>query len=409
MLADSTSSSRRSSARPVISREEVQERKRLAKRLRRRLPEIEQATLTRLYGISAAPERSDLDYAEGLRSATSAALAHLLGGVEGEDVYSAHPPPAVLVQARVAASYRVGLDTVMHRCFAGYNLFGDFLLQELEGSKGVEPDLPRRLLRGQAVLFERMLSAVAEEYSREVANGSALREQRRTQLVEGLLGGELLDAFALGYDLEGHHLAIVAKGPRVAELLAELARRLGRRLLCVPRGQGLLWAWLGGRSPLDLDVLLSRPPIAFPPQVSLAFGEPGQGIGAWRLSHRQAAAALPVALGGYAPVVRFANVALLAGALRDDLLATFLRKVYLEPLEAERDGGEEARETLCAYLEADRNISSAAIRLGIDRHTLRSRLHSIEARLARTVSSCEGELRTALDLARLTNLAHVRG
>jgi hypothetical protein len=387
----------------------VQARKGLAKRLSRRLPEIEQATLTRLYGISAAPERSDLDYAEGLRAATSAALAYLLGGVDSDDVYSAQPPPAVLVQARVAASYRVGLDTVMRRCFAGYHLFGDFLLQELEYSKGAEPDLPRRLLRGQAVLFERMLSAVAEEYSREMTNGSALREQRRTQLVEGLLAGELPDAFALGYDLEGHHLAIVAKGPRAADLLAELARRLDRRLLLVPRGQGLLWAWMGGRHSLNLDALLSRPPIPFPPQTSLAFGEPGQGIGAWRLSHRQAAAALPVALRGLTPVVRFADVALLAGALRDDALATFLRKTYLEPLEAEKDGGEEARETLYAYLEADRNISSAAIRLGIDRHTMRTRLHSIEARLARTVNSCEGELKTALNLARFTNLARVQG
>ena len=41
---------------------------------------------------------------------------------------------------------------------------------------------------------------------------------------------------------------------------------------------------------------------------------------------------------GPEPFVRYVDVALLAAVLQDDLLATSLRKLYLEPLEAERDG-----------------------------------------------------------------------
>ena len=36
--------------------------------------------------------------------------------------------------------------------------------------------------------------------------------------------------------------------------------------------------------------------------------------------------------------------------LQDELLATSLRKIYLTPLEAGRDGGEVARETLARLL-----------------------------------------------------------
>jgi diguanylate cyclase with GGDEF domain len=123
-----------------------------------------------------------------------------------------------------------------------------------------------------------------------------------------------------------------------AEAIRELARPLDRRLLLVPRGEGAVWAWLGGRRALDPAEL---GPIAegLPEQVSLAIGEPGEGIGGWCLSHRQAKAALPIALRSPEPFTRYADVALLASIMQDDLLATSLREIYLKPLAQERDGG----------------------------------------------------------------------
>lgn len=131
------------------------------------MPEIERAALARLRGISDAPERPDPDYAEGLRLGASAALEHLLAGVERGDADSLPPPPAVLIQARRAARSRVGLDTVLRRCFAGHSLFNDFLLGEVERLGDAWPELAKRLLREQAALFECMLTAVSEEYLRE--------------------------------------------------------------------------------------------------------------------------------------------------------------------------------------------------------------------------------------------------
>ena len=52
----------------------------------------------------------------------------------------------------------------------------------------------------------------------------------------------------------------------------------------------------------------------------MTVGEPGEGLVGWRLSHRQAKAALPIAERRGQAILRYADVALLASILRDDLV-----------------------------------------------------------------------------------------
>ena len=59
--------------------------------------------------------------------------------------------------------------------------------------------------------------------------------------------------------------------------------------------------------------MLWRQEAQHPAEVALAIGEPGQGLAGWRFSHRQAAAALPIALHSDRTHTRYADVALLAG------------------------------------------------------------------------------------------------
>jgi GGDEF-like domain/PucR C-terminal helix-turn-helix domain len=381
--------------------EAAQARLLLAERLREQMPEIERSTLTRLQGISEAPERPDPDYAEGLRSATSAALEYLLAGVERCETDSLHPPPAVLVQARLAARSRVPLDTVLRRCFAGHALFSDFLMGELEHLKQADPELPKRLLREQAVLFDRMLAAVSEEHLRETTSRAGAT-RRRARLIERLLAGEPLSAAELGYEMQAHHLAVVAKGPRAAEAVRELAAAFDRRLLVLLRNGEVLWAWLAGRKPLDSADVLRRASVARPPELHLAVGEPGEGPEGWRLSHRQARAAFPVALRGEKQVVRYADVAILATAIHDELLAISLPKLYLEPLAQGHDGGALLRKTLRAYFLAECNAASAAATCGVSRQAVNGRLRTIEARLGRSLASCRPELEAALQMDALS-------
>ena len=135
-----------------------------------------------------------------------------------------------------------------------------------------------------------------------------------------------------------------------------------------------------------------------PSGIFVSLGEPGEELAGWRFSHRQAKAALPIAERRGEPVLRYGDVAVLAAIARDDLLETSLRRLYLEPLERGREGGKVARETLRAYFEAERNISSTAAALGVDRRTVRNRIGAIEDLLGRPLRGSLADLEIALRL-----------
>jgi len=370
----------------------------MAERLRARRPEIEQATLTRVYALARPSRSQNPEYAHGLREAVSAALDH---GLEALRRSEERPPPipaVLLAQARLAARGGVSLDTVLRRYFAGYTLLGDFVIQEAEAEGWLRGPALQRLLRAQAAIFDRLLAAVSEEYGREEQGRPGNAEQRRADRVKRLLDGEPLDASDLAYDLGGHHLGVVADGPDAPRFLSELSQAMDRRLLLVRRGEGTVWAWLGsGRafSPTELAALDAH---GSPKGVTLALGEPSAGLPGWRLTHRQARAALPIARRRNQQMVRYGEVALLASMLRDDLLAHSLDELYLAPLRRERDGGAVARETLRAYFAAERNASSAAAALGVSRQAVGNRLRMIEDCLGRTLSGCATEIEIALRL-----------
>ena len=203
-------------------------------------------------------------------------------------------------------------------------------------------------------------------------------------------------------------MGVIAVGKGAPEALRELASALDCHLLFVRRGEETAWAWLAARRELDrakLDHLLAQP---LPPGATLTIGEPADGIDGWRLTHRQARSALPFALGSTPRgVVRYADVALVAGILQDDVLVASLRQLYLVPLAGERDGGAVLRETLRAYFAAGRNTSSAASALGVTRHTIGNRLRAVEQRIARNLDVCAVEMELVLRLESLC--AQTRG
>jgi hypothetical protein len=372
----------------------------LGLRLRARRDEIEAAMLTRVYGVAEPIETSDPEYAHGLKIAVNAALDYGFNALERAEERPPPIPTVLLAQARLAARAGVNLDTVLRRYFAGYTLLGDFVIEEA-GGMGLKGGSLRRPMRTQAVLFDRVVVAVSEEYGREQRAHLGSAELRRADRIKRLLEGELLDISELGYELRGHHIGVIATGSGAADALHDRAKSLDRRLLVVRGGEGLIWAWLGGRREIgaeEIENLIERP---WPAGVALGVGEPGEGIAGWRLTHRQARAAFQIALHGDPGAVRYTDVTLLAAVLGDDLLATSLRDLYLHPLNHERDGGKAARETLRAYFAAGGNISSAAATLDVKRHTVTSRLRAIEQQLGRALGDCTSELDLALRLEEL--------
>jgi hypothetical protein len=365
----------------------------LRARLQARRAQLEEAILTRVYGIDDLSGVSDQQYSEGLRRAVAAAVDF---GVETIDLAEEGRAPAVpqplLIQARLAARNRISLDTVLRRYCGGNALFADALIEAIEGTEVPRREL-QRLLRTQATNFDRLLAVVSEEYDRERRDHSTSGEQRRIEMVERLLAGDLLDAPELAYDFDVWHIGLVGSGGGAADAIRRFAANLNQALLLVERQEGTVWAWLGSRRRQHFD----DPDLqgTCSPQVALAIGEPAEGLTGWRFSHRQASAAHPIAREDRGGITRYADAPLLAAALKDDLLATSLRRFYLEPL-GEGRSGLTAKRTLRAYFTAGCNGSSAAAALSVSRRTVSSRLAAVEQKLGRSVDSASAELQTVL-------------
>jgi hypothetical protein len=376
----------------------VEIRTELAARLRERLPELREVVATRVYAISDPHEVTDAAYPRGLEAALDAAVDHRLAVLEAGERQAPAVPPVLLAQARLDARDGVSLDTVLRRYFAGTALFGDLLVEEAERAE-VPSWALRRLLATQATLGDRLLAAVSAEYDRETKSRPTSAAERRRECVKRLLAAELVDHSELGYDLDAHHVGLMAKGDDGEELMHVVAATLDRRLLAVQREEEPIWGcWLGGRAELVTEEVLGA--LSGIPQegVVVTVGEPGVGLSGWRFSHLQAKAALPIAERRGQSVLSYVEVALLASVLRDDLLAGSLRQLYLAPLEVAPDGGRIARETLRAYFGAERNISSTAAVLGVDRSTIRNRIRAVEDLLGRPLKDWATDVEIALRL-----------
>lgn len=372
----------------------------LAERLRARRDEIEQSALNRALAIAEPLESADPGYLDGLRKAISAAIDYSLAGIESGQSAAPPVPDALRVQACLAARSGVGLDKVFRRYFAGYALLGDAIAQEAGGGVG-QADGPRRASRELAGLFDRLLATIGEEYRREEEELSRSSEQRRAERVKRLLAGELRDVSELAYDFDAWHLGLIATGSGARHAVKHLQGEIDCRALVVSRDEETVWAWLGAQQRIDPAKLVEAADRIPRAELWLAIGEPGEGMPGWRLSHRQAAAALPVAQRIATGIARYGEVALLTGILGDEVLKASLRELYLVPLEGERDGGEALRQTLRAYFAARGNVSSTAMALRVNRHTVTNRLRAAEERIDRRLDECATEIEAALQLEEL--------
>jgi hypothetical protein len=385
-------------------RNEEQPRVALRRRLEARRAEIGRAITTRVYGIADPDEVADPEYAHGLRGAVLVALDYGIAAVGRSEEVVRPVPRVLLVQAQAAARGGVEFDTVLRRYVAGHALLDDFIVEEAESCGSLESGALKYVLRVQAVLFDRLLAVVSEEYARGMEARIGSSKMRHAERVERLLAGELVDTSGVAYQFNSCHVGLVAAGPSAAKAAGDLADALDCAPLIVQRDEGVVWAWLGGRRPVDADRVGDVATEIWPAQNSLAIGEPGEGLDGWRLTHRQARAAHPVALRRAQGPVLYSDVALLVSALQDDLLATSLQQLYLDPLADSRDGGKGFRKTLQAYFSSERQISSTAKALGVSRNTVASHLRAIEDRLPRPSRLCWAELETALRLEEFRQL-----
>jgi hypothetical protein len=248
-------------------------------------------------------------------------------------------------------------------------------------------------------LVERVTVSITDEYERELEG----TERSPEQIVHKLLAGKSPDdseRAELGYELDAWHICVIATGANAEKAVRGLAVALGRELLLITR-DGEVWAWLGGkRRPAfaDIDRVQSKPGLA---DVSLAIGEAAKGVKGWRLTHREAQAALLVAQHSPQRLTRYLDVPLEAAALQDEALADSLIERYLLPLDDMRIGGHAARRTLRALFDTEYNVSSAAHPLKVHRSSVHRWREEIEQRLGYRLHEHQAEIEVALRIEHL--------
>ena len=144
-------------------------------------------------------------------------------------------PRSFLAQARLDARDGVPLDTVLRRYFAGILALRRLPRQGGGAGAGSQLGAPPPCSPPRRCSAIACSATVSAEYTREAMNRPKGTVARRRECAQALLAGELVDEADLGYELEGHHLALVATGEEAPAAIRALAERLGRRLLVVTR------------------------------------------------------------------------------------------------------------------------------------------------------------------------------
>ena len=310
------------------------------------------------------------------------------------------PPPVDAHGARAAA--RMGdLKALLSGYRIAHMVLWETWLTLIEGSEAEQSARSGLLRYGSQFLFHyaAMLGDyVAESYQLELGQSLRSGEQRRFQVVKGLLDGRSSLSAELDLNLEQHHLGVVIWGDGGQVAARELAATVGRRLFVVSPFEHVWWGWLSGGQPLGPAWESVTRDLLPPPATGLAVGLEGFGEDGFRATHGQAQRARRIAARLGRPLVLYADVAVEALLGDNTADARAFVEHELHGIEDDSTASQRIRETIAAYFAAEHNAASAAAVLGIHQQTVANRLRAAEERLGHPVSSRRIELETALRL-----------
>jgi hypothetical protein len=335
----------------------------------------------------------------GLRLASAEMIEAIRTRIEEGDRWPDELPPGVISSIQYYAREGMSLEDVL-RSFAivGTTMF-EFISAHLQELSQPE-DALRYLATVRGLNEDRMMAAFATEYENEKARLENAPTRQLADRITGLLDGGFDDFADLDYRFNGHHVGLIARGPRAELACRRIAERIGCELLLLPRPEETCWAWLGSRKEIAIGNVIGAATLTGD-DLTMTVGESQSSLEGWRATHREARAALAVALLEPAGVTRHSDVALLAAAHGSEVTGKALLGRYLTPLDNHRNG-DELRGTLRAYLDTGCNAASAAATLEVDRHTVQRRLRRIEAAVGEPPSTRRSEFDIALRLERLT-------
>ncbi|WP_354701644.1 hypothetical protein DSM112329_01970 [Paraconexibacter sp. AEG42_29] len=306
------------------------------------------------------------------------------------------PPPEVARWARATARAGLSVADVLTVYRLGHARLWRLWQAELAARTPEHELFVHASARCSDFLFrwvDAMSSPVVRIHGEERRRLDRGTEAARVDAVRAILDGEPLDTTAvslrLRYDLERHHVAVVAwldeltdpvdEDARLQDAVARVSKwlRPGSTPLLVRGGSQSVWAWVGCDD-------RPTPPAGGPPaalgdrlRARVTIGTPGHGLDGFRRSHEDAQAAARVvrltgdaAGGGITTYDDVAVIALLTGDL--DRAREFARR-RLAPLTGV-PGSDVLLDTLRCYLAEGQSYARAARQLGVHENTVAYRV-----------------------------------
>lgn len=368
--------------------------------------------------VTAMPDFArDEALAEETAASVRGNVETILAVYRGEHAASAvRIRPEVISLARSFVRRRFSLESLVQAYRVGQTMFTrrwmDVLVAEIE-DRDVLVDAIRSSTDDVAIYIDRVVVEIVGEYDRE--NSAWLRRAvaRRSEVVDRILRGEPTDVdeagVVLGYDLRGHHAALLlratadgdpdAVGIALERHLQRLADRLSvTRVLGVPTGVRSLSAWLGTPQPLaDADLVAAAEDV-HEPGLSVAAGTSLPDVAGFRRSHEQALRALRVATHrpGDPAVTSYAAFDVPALLSHDDVETREFVARALGALGERNASAERLRDTVRVWLEEGGNARLASERLFTHKNTVIYRVQRAEQLLGEPVRDRALRLQLAL-------------
>jgi DNA-binding PucR family transcriptional regulator len=343
--------------------------------------------LTREYVEVSLPELSrSVDFTKGLQVSAEANLQAVLltlGGHRSE----AQPPSEALVFADEAVARQVPLIVVLR----GYQLALEHWLRWCAPAITRHTDSADQADELQLAVtvavryIDRLSDIMIAEYERELQRRATSGAARRAALISAVLDGDDVDvddvSQLLHYPLQGRHVALAlrvrAGGTNQAEILESEARSFAASvgatgLLTIATGLTTMDAWVAVKEGAGTPKNPTRD------HVNIGVGTPLAGMSGFAQSHRQAQRALEIfdlaGPGRLDPITYYDQVRLLSLMAQDIPNLRAFVTATLGNLAGKDERSRELRETLLAFLEANKSYTAVARSSHLHKNTVVQRV-----------------------------------
>ncbi|MFD7012526.1 PucR family transcriptional regulator [Rhodococcus jostii] len=343
--------------------------------------------LTREYVEVSIPElRRSADFTRGLQISAEANILGvlLILGSPGSEV---QPPREALDFADEAVVQQVPLVAVLR----GYQLGMQHWLRwcapviARHTNPVVQADELQLAVSAVVRYIDRLSEIMIAEYERELQRRATSGASRRAALVRAVLAGDVVNvddtAHLLHYPLAGRHMALAlhsrADSTNQVDVLEAAARSFATSvgatgLLTIATGLATMDAWVAVKADGG------RPTNPMRERVTIGVGTPLTGVAGFVQSHRQALRALEIlhmaSPGKLDPITYYDRVRLISLVAKDIPDVQTFVTATLGGLAGRDERSHELRETLLAFLEANKSYTAVSLSSHLHKNTVVQRV-----------------------------------